>query len=782
MSRVFLAQETALGRRVVVKVLPPELAHAVSGERFRQEIRLAARLNHPHIVPLLAAGESDGVPYYTMPFVEGESLRARLARGPLPVSEALALLRDVAKALAYAHDHGVVHRDIKPDNVLVSGGTAAVTDFGVAKAVAVASTGAPAGLTSLGMALGTLAYMAPEQAAADPATDHRADLYAFGCMAYEILTGAPPFAGRPPAELIAAHAIEAPEPLLRRRSDTPPALAALVMRCLAKRPSERPQTAAEVLAALDSVPSQGGDAATVRVESRAGASRPSRRRLWAIVAVTVTVAAGLALLVGVHRGIRSKAQTDPGAVPLRSVAVLPFANTGGDPKDEYFSDGMTDELAHALAGLPELRVAGRTSSYAFKGKAATVQDVGHTLGVAGVIAGSVRRAGDRLRVTVQLSSAADGFERWSHEYESRSTDVFQVQDSLTRAIVAELEPALHGGAANASAAPSGRQGTGDEEAYEHYLRGHYFWTRRGTTALLEAIDEYRAATARDSGFARAWAGMAMSYAVLRSYTPLNADSVNDLAIAAARRALALDSTVTDAHLALASGLSNRLDLAAAEAEYRRVLALAPNDPTAHQWLGANLNGQGRVAEAVPELQRAAALDPLSAVIASDEALALLAARRYPEAIAAARRSLRLDPSFTYAHANLAQIYGVTGHADSALAELGLEPPGDERTTWRGSGWRGMAAWVYGKAGRHEDAERMRREIARDPSATGYDIAMAALAAGDLRAAVAGLTRSFERHEILSDDESPGCDPVFDPLHQLPGYRALMGRYGIRICQ
>jgi serine/threonine-protein kinase len=333
-----------------------------------------------------------------------------------------------------------------------------------------------------------------------------------------------------------------------------------------------------------------------------------------------------------------------------------------------------------------------------------------------------------------------------------------------------------------SAAPSGRQGTGDEEAYEHYLRGHYFWTRRGTTALLEAIDEYRAATARDTGFARAWAGMAMSYAVLRSYTPLNADSVNDLAIAAARRALALDSTVTDAHLALASGLSNRLDLAAAEAEYRRVLALAPNDPTAHQWLGANLNGQGRVAEAVPELQRAAALDPLSAVIASDEALALLAARRYPEAIAAARRSLRLDPSFTYAHANLAQIYGVTGHDDSALAELGLEPPGDERTTWRGSGWRGMAAWVYGKAGRHEDAERMRREIARDPSATGYDIAMAALAAGDLRAAVAGLTRSFERHEILSDDESPGCDPVFDPLHQLPGYRALMGRYGIRICQ
>ena len=536
MSSVFIAEETALGRRVVIKILPPELAHAVSGERFRQEIRFAARLTHPHIVPLLAAGESDGLPYYTMPYVEGESLRARLARGPLPLAEVVSLLRDVARALAYAHEHGVVHRDIKPDNVLLTAGTAMVTDFGVAKALSAATGAGRTGTTTLGVVLGTPAYMAPEQGAGDPATDHRADLYAFGCLAYEALTRAPPFAGRSPAELIAAHAIKPPDPLARRRPDVPPALAELVMHCLAKRPADRPQSAAEVLQALDDVPLR---------------TRAPRRRTLAIVAAMLAIIGGLAVVFSNRQG------TVPAGGPLHSVAVLPFVNTGGDPEDEYFSDGMTDELAHALAGLPDLRVAGRTSSYAYKGKAATVQEIGRALGVRGVIAGTVRRAGDRLRVTVQLSSASDGFQRWSHEYERRAADVFEVQDELTRAIVAELEPTLRGTARQVA---SERRGTGDPAAYEHYLRGRYFWQRRGAPGLLKAIDEFRAAIARDSAFARAWAGIALVYVVLPSYHAVDADSLTQLGIAAARRALALDSTVADAHLALASALQNEVRL------------------------------------------------------------------------------------------------------------------------------------------------------------------------------------------------------------------------------
>jgi eukaryotic-like serine/threonine-protein kinase len=760
MSSVFVAEETALGRRVVIKILPPELAHAVSGERFRQEIRFAARLTHPHIVPLLAAGESDGLPYYTMPYVEGESLRARLAQGPLRLAEVVSLLRDVARALAYAHEHGVVHRDIKPDNVLLAAGTAMVTDFGVAKAVSAATGAGQSGITTLGVVLGTPAYMAPEQGAGDPATDHRADLYAFGCLAYEALTGTPPFAGRSPAELIAAHAIAPPEPLARRRPDVPPALAELVMRCLAKRAGDRPQSAAEVLQALDEMPARG---------------RSPRRRTLAVVAGMLAIIAGLGVVLWPDR------RTPPtGGDPLHSVAVLPFVNTGGNPDDEYFSDGMTDELAHALAGLPDIRVAGRTSSYAYKGKAATVQEIGRALGVRGIIAGTVRRAGDRLRVTVQLSSAADGFQRWSHEYERGSADVFEVQDELTRAIVAELEPTLRG---TAAAVASERRGTGNPEAYEHYIRGRYFWQRRGAVGLLKAIDEYRAAIARDSAFARAWAGIALVYVVLPAYHAVDADSLNQLGIAAARRALALDSTVADAHLALASALQNEVQLAAADAEFRRVVSLVPNDPTAYLWHSATLQAQGRVDDALEASRRASTLDPLSAVIITDQAAVLLAGRRYPEAFAAARRALELDSTFTWAHVILAQLHGVTGRPDSALAQLGLDPPRDPGGLWRGPGWRGMAVWAYSLAGRRREVERMRSEISRHPSQqSSYDALMAAMAVGDLEGAVAGLARGLARHELLGVEASPGCTPVLDPLRGLRSYRELMRRYGIRVCE
>ena len=258
MSRVFVATETALGRSVVVKVLPPDLAGGVNIDRFRREVRFAARLQHPHIVPLLAAGEMDGVPYYTMPFVEGQSLRDRLrGAGALPLAEALGILRDVARALAYAHAHGVVHRDIKPDNVLLSGGVAVVTDFGIAKALSSSSTATGRiSLTGTGMSLGTPAYMAPEQAAADPATDHRADLYSFGCMAYELLTGQPPFADVAPHRRLAAQVTRMPAPLASFRPDVPQALESLVMRCLAKDPADRPQRTDELSQALDAVVSR----------------------------------------------------------------------------------------------------------------------------------------------------------------------------------------------------------------------------------------------------------------------------------------------------------------------------------------------------------------------------------------------------------------------------------------------------------------------------------------------------------------------------------------------
>jgi serine/threonine protein kinase len=313
MSRVFLAHERALGRKVVVKVLLPELAAGVNVERFRREIQLAAQLQHPHIVPLLSAGEAEGLPFFVMPFVMGESLRKRLAReGEFPIAETVRILRDVVSALAYAHGYGVVHRDVKPDNVLLSGGVAVVTDFGVAKAVSASSEPAATGLTSLGVALGTPAYMSPEQATANPQTDHRADIYALGVVAYELLTGSQPFAGRSPQAVLAAHVVEDPEPVERRRPAVPPMLATLVRDCLAKRPAERPQSAMQVMHMLDAIVTpSGGTAATTAVRLPAVAPRG---RKWPIAAAV----AGLVLLLG--GGALWLARTRSGSVPAPQIA------------------------------------------------------------------------------------------------------------------------------------------------------------------------------------------------------------------------------------------------------------------------------------------------------------------------------------------------------------------------------------------------------------------------------------------------------------------------------
>src|SRR5688500_14642649 len=298
MSRVFVATETAFGRRVVIKLLPPELTEGMSVERFKREIALAARLQHPHIVPVHAAGETGGLPYFTMPFVDGDSLRARLLTGgALPMTDTIGVMRDVAKALAYAHDQGVVHRDIKPDNVLLTGGSAVVTDFGVAKALSASKTQAPGGtLTQVGTSLGTPAYMAPEQAAADPDTDHRADIYAFGVMSYEMLTGSPPFAGRTPQKLLAAHMGERPERIEAIRADVPPLLGELVMRCLEKEPNLRPQSAIELVKVLETVTSGGGYPAMPAVLLGGQRRLATVLGIYAVAVIAVAIVARAAVI------------------------------------------------------------------------------------------------------------------------------------------------------------------------------------------------------------------------------------------------------------------------------------------------------------------------------------------------------------------------------------------------------------------------------------------------------------------------------------------------------
>ncbi|HTL49651.1 MAG TPA: serine/threonine-protein kinase, partial [Steroidobacteraceae bacterium] len=507
MSRVFLAQEAALARPVVIKVVAHALAEGLSGERFAREVKVAARLQQANIVPLLAAGVADGVPYYTMPFVRGESLRARLVRGdPIALPEAIGILRDLARALAFAHSEGVVHRDIKPENILLSGGAAVVTDFGIAKAIATSrtqdGTAAPSStLTSVGSSLGTPAYMAPEQAAGDPGTDHRADLYAWGLVAWELLAGAHPFADKSTVHaMVAAQLTEIPAPLSSRRPDVPGTLERLVMRCLAKDPGQRPGSAEEILSELDAVttPNYASHDVATAADSP-GATRSLARgggvawRRW-LVAPGVAAALG----IGALWYVRPSADPRPAAVSTadKSLAVLPFTALGGDTANTYFAEGIADELSTALSRLPGLRLAGRASAARVKQRGSSVQEIGDALKVGAVLDGTVRRAGDRMRVSAELTSATTGDVLWKESYEREVKDVFAVQDDIARAIVGALQVRLAGG----TAAPNASHGTSNLEAYDLYLRGLQGYRKRGRN-LAEADRMLTQAIALDSNFA-----------------------------------------------------------------------------------------------------------------------------------------------------------------------------------------------------------------------------------------------------------------------------------------
>ena len=402
MSRVFLVEDTTLRRSLVVKVLPPEMAADVSIARFQREITLAARLQHPHIVPLLATGETQGLPYYTMPFVEGESLRDRLARGgELPIVEAVRLLREIATALAYAHEKGIVHRDIKPENVLLSGGIALVTDFGVAKALLASTTSGLGPLTSVGVAIGTPAYMSPEQISADPGIDHRADLYALGLIAYEMLVGQSPFAGRTAQALLAAHVISAPEPLQQRRPAVPPALATLVMRCLEKRPADRPQQAGEIVQALDAIttPTQTGAA------PRAASSRLSIVTLL-IFALVAVAAAGGAWLSFAHRAQKGL------AVGSR-LLVAPFENLTGDPRLDHIGRIAADRLALAVAQASTMDIVpSSTVLMALRdtggGQTERLKRLADATHAGLMVSGSIVLRGDSLTLQAQVTNVRTG--------------------------------------------------------------------------------------------------------------------------------------------------------------------------------------------------------------------------------------------------------------------------------------------------------------------------------------------------------------------------------------
>src|SRR5262245_51234721 len=548
MAVVYLARDVRHERDVAIKVLRDDVAEAIGRDRFLGEIQFAAQLVHPHILPLYDSGFADGLVYFVMPNVEGRSLRDRLDEvGRLPVDEAVRFATEVAGALDYAHRHGVVHRDIKPENILLQDGHALVGDFGIAKALgAVAADPATETrmFTQAGVVVGTPAYMSPEQAAGD-AVDGRSDVYSLACVLYEMLVGEPPFTAPTAQAVIAKRFVHAPADVTSLRDGVSRSVGRVLQTALARATIDRYDTASAFGVALN--------------DARAG-DAPARS-----------------------------------AASEKSIAVMPFASISADPENEFFADGVTEEILNALASIPDLRVAGRASSFSFKGKQQDLRTIGDQLNVRTVLEGSVRRSGKRVRITAQLSDVTDGFRLWSERYDREIEDVFAVQDDIASAIAVKLKTTFQ-----ESAGGRAQRSTSNIEAYEAYLKGRALVFRRGAS-VREGVALMRRALELDPEYGLAWAGVADAYSVFAYYGMLPSDTCAAAAREAAAKALTYGPDLAESHSAVAqTSLLFDWDWPRAERSFKRALEIAPGHVQAAAWYALFYLGfvRGRWDEAV----------------------------------------------------------------------------------------------------------------------------------------------------------------------------------------
>jgi len=769
MSRVFVATDTTLDRKVVIKLLPPELAAAVNLERFKREIQLASKLQHPNIVAVLTAGSSEGLPYYTMPFVEGESLRARIVReGELPVSDVVKILRDVLSALSYAHERGIVHRDIKPDNVLLTKYNAQVTDFGIAKAVTASAT--PGSLvTSLGVALGTPAYMAPEQVVADPMLDHRADLYSVGAMAYEMLTGSELFGGRSAQATMAAQAIEQPERLELRRPSVSPALSALVMSALEKHAADRPKSADEMLLALDALATPAAGTLAPIAAQAAPAKGMNRRRTVIAVTAAALLLAAVAVVIAIQRGRSGSAAV----ADEPRVAVLPFEN-GGAPDDAYFVDGMTEAITSRLASISGLSVIGRQSAKRYVGSDKSPQQIGGELGVNYLLTGSVRWDKTQSRrnivsVRPALLRVSDGTQVWGEPYEAVLAGEFKLQSDVAERVARALDVALRPHESRSLATKP----TNDPLAYDDYLKGRFFWNKRTAAGVQQALDYFKKAIARDPKFARAYAGLAEAYLVMPSYTDAHPDSTQAAARENANKAIALDSSLAAPHAVLGAIFRNHHRWTEAERAFKRAIAVEPDYATTYQWYSRMLASLGRLKESIAVAEKARSLDPLSLVINLNLGTMQLYAGDYRGADSALRSAISIDPVNPGPHMTYSTLLSLQKRHPAALAQL------DTAITLTNSRMnldklKAYRAFALARAGDPAPTRDVLRELKLNPRKVefAYEISLLHMGVSEADSAIAWVDVFL--NQWFSDPFFLRI-PFFEPVRNDPRFQALMQR-------
>ncbi len=712
MATVYAADDLRHGRQVAVKVLRQELTATLGTERFLREIGIAARLTHPHIVPLLDSGDAGGHLYYVAQFVSGGSLRDRLKRdGPLNVRDAMRIAEEVGAGLDFAHRSGIVHRDVKPENILFADDHAVLTDFGIARAWS--TDGAT--ITDAGFAVGTPEYMSPEQAAGEQDLGPASDIYSLACVIFEMLTGEPPFRGGNARTTIARHISEAPRSARELRPDAPDGVVRALARALAKDPASRFAGVAAFIAALKDDP---------------GARRVAR---------------------------------------TRSIAVLPFVNASPDPGNEYLSDGITDELIGALSKVRGLRVASRTSVFALKGKLQDVRAVGTLLGASAVIEGTVRRSGDRLRIAAQLSSTDDGQLIWSQRFDRTLDDVFALQDEIAHTIVDTLRATSFADLSE----PFPRRYAQNANAYSLYLKGRYEWNKRSQEGVVAGIQYFEQAIAEDPLYAPAYTGLADSYALHVDYRSVPVREGFEAAKLYARKALELDESLAEAHASLAWSLFiYDWDWPGAEREFRRAIELAPAYATAHQWFGFMLAAKGQHEEALLEGHTAQELDPASVSIRRSLGNIYYYARRYDQAQYHLDRAITMNPTAEESFRILGFSLFFAGRVDDAerVMREGASVPG------AGPYALASLGYVLAGSGKLDEAGRLRDQLetlARTSYVSPVAFGTLALGMRNWEEALDWTERSIE--ERRGWFMYANVNPLFDPVRAHPRFQAMAGK-------
>jgi serine/threonine-protein kinase len=764
MGEVYHAKDLKLERDVALKVLKEERASDPDRiKRFEKEARAASALNHPNIVTIHDIGMHRSAPYVVMELLEGRTLREILTDGPLATEELLGFATQTADGLAKAHSAGIVHRDLKPENLMVTeDGFVKILDFGLAKLMpepAATESEAPTATkweTAPGVAMGTVGYMSPEQASGR-GVDHRSDQFAFGLILYEMATGHRAFHRETAAQTLAAIIDEEPESISKINPEVPERLQAIVKRCLAKDPKDRYDSTGDLAKDLKS----GLEPQFIKY--------PTRR-----VAVAAALAAILALAVGLNlERLRDRFFGVSPSHPIESLAVLPLENLSGDPEQEYFVDGMTDELIAQLAQIRALKVISRTSVMQYKSAKKPLPEIAQELDVDAIVEGTVRRSEGRVRITAQLIEASTDRNLWARSYERDLNDILSLQSEVAGAIVEEIQ-------VNLTPQEKKRLAPGppvDATAYETYLRGRYHLNRRTEADFWKAIDYFEHATGIAPNYPPAYAGIADAFVLLNAYGSVSLSAALPRAKKAASRALEIDEETAEAHTSLAHAKYLEWDWPGSERSYRRAIEINPGYAQARQWYGILLSTLSRRDEAIAETRRALELDPLSLIVNRALGQRLLEARRYDESIEVATRTLEMDPRFLPALLTLGHAYLQKGKHDEAIEtfEKLLEYSGD--VTW---GDAPTIGYAYAMAGRREDARRISRQL-RELSETKHiaptNIAAIYMALGDKDEAFRLLEAAIE-DRTGSRLQRLNVHPCWDPLRSDPRFQNLLRRMNL----